>query len=586
MKKILLVLVALVMLLVAAIAILPYFFKDDLVSYLKNETIKGKLEFNEDISIGLISTFPDINVGIKDIRVLNNAPFEGDTLLDLKELKLTVDLLKIINGNIEVKTIDLIQPKVNVIVMANETANYDIALPSDPDEIDEASDDSAEDEAFSFKIESLTISNGQITYNDTSLATYTTLKGFNFNMSGEFNEENMSIETMTTTESFDLDFEGVKYLSKAKMTYDADMVLHLNEEKYEFKENELLLNELGMAFNGTFAFVGDDMDFDLTYGLTKTDFKNLLSMVPAIYAKDFAGLQASGKIGFDGYFKGLMTETDYPEFALNLLVENGAFKYPDLPTALNNTQVNLAIENPGGIFDKTVVKLSKCHFELDKEPFDMTLLLTNPDTDPYVETAVNGMLNLENVANLIPLEGVTKLAGVIEPHLEAKGNMSAIENERYEEFYAAGTMTISKFAYADGDLPDEVGIPNASFAFDPHYAAIENFDLILGKSDLNFKGKVENYMPYIFHNQTIRGEMSLTGSALDLNPWMEEDATEPTETTAEETDDGDYELEVVEIPGNINFVFNTMLSEVHYENYDMTNFRGQVTVVDKTLSFK
>jgi hypothetical protein len=585
MKKVLLVLVALVMLLVAAIAVLPYFFKDDVVSYLKNETVKGRLEFDEDINIGLISTFPDLNVSIKNIKVINVAPFEGDTLLSLTELSATIDLFKIINGNIEVKSINLIDPRVKVNVMEDGRANYDIALESE-EEVPAAEEENTGEEAYSFKVSSLTVSNGHIQYLDTSLATYTTLTGFNFNMSGDFNEENMTIETMTTAQTFDLDFEGAKYLSKAKMSYDADLVLHLNEEKYEFLENEFLLNELGLAFDGAFAFVGEDMDFDLTYALTKTDFKSLLSMVPAIYASDFDGLEASGNVDFHGHMKGLMTEVDYPEFSVVVNIEDGSFKYPDLPTALNNTQVKLGITNPGGAFDNTIVALSKCHFELDKEPFDMTMLLKNPDSDPYLETELNGKLNLENVANLVPLEGVTKLAGIIEPHLQAKGNMSSIENEQYEDFYAAGTLQITDFAYADGDLPDEVDIPDGRFSFDPHYAAIENLDLVLGKSDLNFKGKVENYLPYVFHDQTIKGELSLTGNVLDLNPWMTEEDTDETETAAEEVSEDDYELEVVEVPANINFVFNTLLNEVHFENYDMTNFRGEVRVQDQTLSFK
>ncbi|MFY0673706.1 MAG: AsmA family protein [Bacteroidia bacterium] len=584
MKKVLLVFVALIMLLVAAIAVLPYFFKDDVVSYLKNETVKGRLEFDEDISIGLISSFPDLNVAIRNIKVINAAPFEGDTLAALKELNATIDLIQIINGNIEVKSINVIEPKIKVIVKADGTANYDIALESEEEPSEE--EESTEDDAYSFKISSFTISNGHIEYLDTSLLTYTTLQGFNFDMSGEFNEENMTIENMIAAESFDLDFEGVKYISNAKMSYNADMILHLNDEKYDFLENELLINELGLAFDGTFAFVGEDMDFDLTYGLTKTDFKSLLSMVPAIYASDFDGLQANGNVDFHGHLKGLMTEIDYPEFSFVMNIEDGAFKYPDLPTALNNTQVKLDVTNPGGIFDKTVVKLSKCHFDLDKEPFDMTLLLKNPDTDPYLETELNGKLNLANVATLLPLEGVNKLAGIIEPHLKAKGNMSAIENEQYEDFYAAGTLQITEFAYADNDLPDEVDIPDGRFSFDPHYAAIENLDIILGKSDLNFKGKVENYLPYVFHNQTIKGELSLTGQILDLNPWITEEATEESETTAEEETEDDYEFEVVEIPANINFVFNTLLKEVHFENYDMTNFKGEVSVQDQILSFK
>ena len=53
MKRILLVVIVLVLLLVAGIVVLPFFFKDDIVNYLKSETINGQISFNEDISIGL-----------------------------------------------------------------------------------------------------------------------------------------------------------------------------------------------------------------------------------------------------------------------------------------------------------------------------------------------------------------------------------------------------------------------------------------------------------------------------------------------------------------------------------------------------
>lgn len=578
MKRILIVLVALLLLLVAGVVVLPYFFKDDIVNYLKNESINGTIEFDEDISIGLISSFPDLNIGIRDLKIINKAPFEGDTLVSLKEIKATVNLMRIIQGHIEVESVDLISPRINVLVMEDETANYDIMLESEEPaaEVGEEGDD-----AYSFKISSFTITDGFIAYHDTSLATYLTMRGFDFNMSGDFNEERMDISTMSSVKSMTVDFEDVKYLKQTNMTYDADMALYINEEKYEFLENELSLNELGLSLDGVFQFVKEDMFFDLSFGLTKTEFQNLLSMVPAIYTEDFSGLESSGKIGFDGYLKGLMTETEYPEFAFNLLVENGAFKYPDLPSALNNTQVKMAVTNPGGSFDNTVVDISKFHIEVDKEPFDFNILLKTPDSDPYVATKMMGKIQLERIANLVPIEGVSLLKGLIDLNLEAKGNMSAIENEQYEKFYAAGNMKISDFAYQDGDLPAAVGIPNASFTFDPHYASVDVLEMILGESDLKINGKVENYMPYVFHNETIKGELSMLGNNLDLNPWLAETDEESAEEVAEADD---YELEVVEVPANINFVFNSNLGNVKYDTYEFQDFKGQVVIKDQILS--
>ncbi|MBI1182840.1 AsmA family protein [bacterium] len=580
MKRVLLILIAIVLLLVAAVVALPFLFKDDIVNYIKNETINGQIEFNEDISIGLISSFPDLNIGIKDIVIKNNAPFEGDTLMSLKELKATIDLMQIISGNIEVKSIDLNTPYINVLVKKDGTANYDIALPSEEEApVDESSSDSE----FSFKLSSFTISNGKIGYYDTSLVTYTTIKGLNFKMSGNFNQDAMDIQTTTSAEAFTVDFDGIKYINRAKMSYIAGLVLYLNEEKYEFKENELMLNDLALSFAGTFQFVEENMLFDLTYGLTKSDFKSLLSMVPAVFTADFAGLQANGSLEFNGFMKGLMTETEYPEFALNLAVENGAFQYPDLPSSLNNTQVKMSVTNPGGVFDKTVIEIPKCHFELDKEPFDLTLLLKNPDSDPYVASTMMGKIDLEHVANLIPLEGVSTLKGIINANLEARGNMSAIENENYEAFYAAGNLGLNNFAYQDADLPELVQITTASFAFTPQYADLSEMQMMLGKSDLKFSGKIENYMPYLFHNQELKGSMALTGNYLNVDPWMMDDSAESTDS---ETSSDDYEMEVVAIPENINFVFTTLIDKVKYDSYDIEKLRGEITVKDQILSFK
>ena len=344
------------------------------------------------------------------------------------------------------------------------------------------------------------------------------------------------------------------------------------------------LNELAMSLDGFMQFQGDDMLFDTRFGLEKTDFKDLLSLVPAIYLTDFEGLEADGKFDFNGEMKGLMTETEYPAFSMNLGIENGAFKYPDLPSTLNNTQLAVSISNPGGVFDNTVIDVSKCYVEVDKEPFDAKLLLQHPDTDPAVDASLIGKIDLANVANLIPLEGVTTLEGVVDANVQAKGTMSAIEEERYEDFYAAGSMDITDFKYQDADLAEMIGIPNCKVVLNPEYAAMENLDLVLGESDLNLKGKVSNYLPYMLRDETIYGELELTGNYFDVNPWMEEDG-ESEEETSESAGTDEEELEVIEVPANIDFVFRTLIDEVKYDSYDIKKVKGEVTVRDQIVKF-
>ena len=50
----------------------------------------------------------------------------------------------------------------------------------------------------------------------------------------------------------------------------------------------------------------ENMDMDIKFGARKTEFKNILSLVPAVYAKEFEGLKTTGKLALDGYAKGKM----------------------------------------------------------------------------------------------------------------------------------------------------------------------------------------------------------------------------------------------------------------------------------------
>ncbi|MBI3143168.1 MAG: AsmA family protein [Bacteroidetes bacterium] len=581
MKRILLILLALFLLLVSTIVVLPYFFKDDIVAYIKNETLYATINFDEDINLGLISTFPNLYVGIKSLSIVNKAPFEGDTLFFAEEIKVEVDIMRIISGHMEVKSVDLVSPRILVQVMKDGRASYDITLPSDSTEQEAESEESA---PYSFKLSSLSITNAHMQYLDSSLATFAQLRGFNFLMSGDFNEVEMAIETQMNAKGLSLDYEGVPYLTQAAMSYTAGLVLYLNEEKYVFKENELLINDLGLSFDGSMQFVAEDMDFDLSFGITKTDFRTLLSLVPSLYANDFAGLQASGNVGLDGFLKGTMTETLYPAFGLNLLVENGAFKYPDLPTELRNTQVELAVTNPGGIFDLTVVDLLKCHVELDKEPFDLRLLMKNPDSDPFVDMALEGSIMLERIAGLLPLDGVSTFKGMLTTNFSASGKMSDVEGERYDAFNASGGLTLKDFAYQDADLPELVQIPVMDFVFTPEKASLQTLDILLGSSDISMTGYLQNYLPYLFHGQTVKGQLDVKGNYLDLNPWLADE--EAPGTDAGETEGGDDELSVVEVPANIDFALNTLIKKVKYDTYDMDNMRGLLMVQNQTITFK
>jgi len=83
-------LLALIVILIAT----PFLFKGTIEKQVKkaiNKNINASVEWDK-LSISLFSSFPDARLKLKDISVINKAPFEGDTLMSGKEVFLDMNI--------------------------------------------------------------------------------------------------------------------------------------------------------------------------------------------------------------------------------------------------------------------------------------------------------------------------------------------------------------------------------------------------------------------------------------------------------------------------------------------------------------
>lgn len=451
MKKFIKIFAIVLVVLLASLMAFPFLFKDKIVNAIKvaaNENLNAKVSFNNDISLSLIKGFPNLSLGIEELCIANLTPFAGDTLAYFKNFSATVDLMSVIRGEqIKIKKIFLDEARLHVIVLKDGKANYDIAKPSA-----DTVQTTGEEGKFNIALTKYELRNSDVIYDDRSLDFFMNLTGLNHQGEGDFTQDLFVLKTTTDVKETNLVYGGIKYLHKVNAGIKADLDMDMKKFKFTFKENEARLNELYLGLDGWLAMPADDIDMDLKFNAKKTDFKNILSLVPAVYANDFDDVKTSGKLALDGMVKGTYNDKKIPAFTFNLLVENGMFKYPDLPVAVNNMKVKLKVTNPDGIDDHTVVDLSEFHMELGQEPFDATLLMKTPVSDPYIKTAMHGKVNLDNVVKLIPLEEGMKLGGQVMADFAADGHIKSIEKGAYDKFNASGKISASRINYSSKDL--------------------------------------------------------------------------------------------------------------------------------------
>jgi len=317
--------------LIVSIIAAPFVFKGKIVQKIKDEAnnnLNAKVDFG-DFDLTLISSFPRFTLTIDNVSVANINEFEGDTLFSAKSLSVSLNLMSVIKGSeYDIRSITLDHPRIKAHVLKDGKANYDIAKASADSAKPEAA---AEPSKFNMKLKKLEIVDGNIIYDDKSLDYYMALEHFNHTLSGDFTQDNFVLSTLISSEKVTVAYGGVTYLNQVKSTVKADLDMDMPNFKFTFKENELSLNELSFGVDGWFAMPTDDYNMDLKFKANQSEFKNFLSLVPAVYSKDFASIKTSGKLAFDGFVKGIYNDKVMPAFALHLMITDAMFQYPSLP---------------------------------------------------------------------------------------------------------------------------------------------------------------------------------------------------------------------------------------------------------------
>ena len=580
-KIILKILLGLIVFILLAMITVPLLFKEQIkvkVEKVINETVNANVHF-EDYSLSFIHNFPNLAFSLEEVSVVGIDKFAGDTLAGFKSFDLVFNLKSLFgNSGYEVKSIIINQLVANVIYLKDGSANYDI-MKDTGTETDTIT--STEPSTMKIMLQKIEIIDGSIIYNDMSSDMKVTINGLNVSLSGDMTESETDLVMAIKMKDLTFDMEGMKYLNKVAVDSRIDILANLDSYKFTLRDNYLSINDMAIAFSGVVDMPADDITTDLTFKTEKTSFKSLLSLVPAVYMADYKDLVATGDFTLEGIVKGVYSDADstLPDVTLDLKVNNGLISYPDLPEKIQNIGIITNVFVDGKDLDKTTVDLSKFHFEMAGSPFDMTFNLKTPMSDPDFSGSMKGIIDLDALTKAVPIDSMT-LSGIIDMSVVMAGKMSMIEKEQYSDFKAEGTMGVKNMSVAMIGYP-EVKINNAGFTFTPAWTEMSNLDIkVGGKSDFLLNGRLENYIPYMFSDGTIKGNLSMKSKYLDVTELMasmSSDTTEVSDTTA---------MELITIPTNIDFDFNALIDKLRYDSILADNVKGHLILRDGVMSIR
>jgi hypothetical protein len=570
-RRILAALGAFSLLVLCLLIALPLLYRGPLEDRVKTElsrAVAAEVGW-EGVGLTFFRNFPNLTLRLDDFALVGVDRFAGDTLASVGHLRIVVDLASALRGltngePIVVRSIELDRPTAHLLVLEDGTANWDIwrATASEPE------DEAASTLAVSLK--RFDIRDATITFDNRPAGLFASLIGFRQSLSGDFSADSFTLRARALAEEATLRFAGIPYLNRVKLDVDADVQADMLNQRFSFGNNEVRLNDLLLAFAGSAELGEDSVGLDVTFEAPRTDFKEILSLVPAVYARDFHALRTSGAVAVSGRIHGAYRDDSLPAFALRASVENGSFQYPDLPLPARDIFVTLAIDNPGGDADRTVVNLERFRMAIGNEPIDATLVIRTPVSDPTIDLRLQGKADLADVNRTLKLEGIEELTGVVAADLSLSTRLSFVDTQQYDRIRADGSAEIRNLAVRMVDVSHPIAIEEAILRLTPRHAELRSFRGRIGSSDLELVGHLDNLLGFALRDEDLRGRATLHSTRFDLNEWQSEGG----------------ELSVVPVPGKLDFALQANIAQLLYGNFEMTNARGALRVKDQRLEIE
>lgn len=571
---------------IVLLMVLPMAFKGKIETIVKqegNKLLNAQFDF-DNLDISLLSNFPQASITLEDFWLKGIGDFENDTLLQAGELTAAVNLMSLFgDGGYEISKIIIDDTKAKAIVLEDGRPNWDVMkVDSTATETVEETDSTSS--PFRIQLKKLSIDNLTLIYDDRQAGMYAEVIDLDASCSGDLGSERTTIKLDSETPSVTFRMGGVPFLSKASIGAEMDIDADLAANKFTLKENTLSLNAIRATIDGWVALTESGMDMDIKLNSNKISFKEILSLIPAIYAKDFDGLKTSGEATLAAYAKGSMVgDSIMPEFDVNLNVKNAMFRYPSLPAGVDNINIAASVKNPGGSIDATTIKVNPFNLTLAGNPFSMTADVKTPMSDLDFNVTAKGKLDLGKIKDVYPLEDM-QLNGLIDADMSLNGRMSYIQKELYDRMQASGNINLSNMKLQMEAIP-EVDIKKSTFSFTPRYLKLSETTVNIGENDLTFDSQFENYIGFALKGTTLKGNLNIASNKLNLNDFMTSDSTAVEAETATATADT-AAMGIIRIPDNIDFRMQVKMNEVLMNKMKFNNLNGLLIVKNSKVDMQ
>ena len=590
MKRKIVIIAGVLVLVIGILAALPFLYKDKLLARVKttlNSQINAKIDFT-DFNLSVFAHFPKVKMELQNLRLVGINEFANDTILSANSISTDISLMELISSkSLELKSLIIDNPKIQLIVNKSGAVNWDIAKASESAAMPAGTTAASPEDVFKMKLNDIQVNNLNLLYDDREMPMKVWVKNTNVSSTGEVAGTLTTFDLKGEAAEFIFEYDSVQYISKTRLKAETLLKVDYDKMNFVFDHGKLWINNLPLEVNGSFAMPTDSMFFDLAFRSEKSDFATILALVPADYQKYLEKAIITGSAEFKGSVKGLYYNEIYPAIDILLAASNASFKYQDLPESIQDIQVSAQITKPEGDLNLLKVNVEKAHASIKNNPIDLRLLVTEPMTDPNIDASFAGTIDFASLKQALPIDSLD-ITGIMKAKMQLAGRMSSIEKQEYEKFQSNGEATIQNFRIESNQLTKPLEISQGQVKADTKQINIEKLDGKIGQSDFSIRGGVSNYLAYIFKNGVLKGDFNLKSAFMNFSELSNiqkpvkkaiEPQAEAKAAPATQTDS----VTAFQVPEKLDLSFQLVIQKAIYDKMPINNINGLVRVKDQKM---
>ena len=355
---------------------------------------------------------------------------------------------------------------------------------------------------------------------------------------------------------------GINVDLKAKNTTN-----NLDNSVLDFKK--IAMNFGKNPVNGRILIEGlkkSKVDADL---VAKLDLQQLSQIFPmkGLEMRGLYDLNLKAKGTYDSLTK------QFPQVNAVMSLANGFIKSDKFPEPIQNINAKATLLNTDGVLASTKLDISALRMVLDGEPFTANGIIQNFENYNW-DIRAKGKIDLTKITKIYPLKDMS-LKGIVDADIETKGKMSDVKAKRYSNLPTSGKATLQGVEFTSKEYPQGIKVTTANMTFTPQSINVSDSKGYLGTSDFTGNGTFSNYIGYVLNNESLKGNLNVKSAKFNVNEWMTD---APKTTNSNNSPSINKNLQVIEIPKNMDLIINSEITNALYDKMELKNIKGLLTV--------